>query len=300
VLMLPIIPNRSPPLSLALTLLSLTHSLLHLSFLCSAPSLPPQAITKELNESKSFISQLRTECDSLSRTMKEKDRAIIQLRRELIDVDTQLDSERRKRAAMRAALEKNSLSHKKEPKGSPEKTPNSFRLSTRSPPPSPSPYKESRGGAGTTRDNPPPAQTPEAQSTPAGSSRVLSEDYYSTHMKTGLSESRTDQGSSTATRSGSAPHSRVIRSKFLESKQTVTSATSSATAASVSQLSSHRSSHHSGGHDVRSHRSTSRAAEGTLAESARGAVSSSGLHTIPIPSWEASSSSKGAKGLSGR
>jgi hypothetical protein len=294
VLMLPIIPNRSAsPLSLALTLLSLTHSLLHLSFLCSAPSLPPQAITKELNESKSFISQLRTECDSLSRTMKEKDRAIIQLRRELIDVDTQLDSERRKRAAMRAALEKNSLSHKKEPKGSPEKTPNSFRLSTRSPPPSPSPYKESRGGAGTTRDNPPPAQTPEAQSTPAGSSRVLSEDYYSTHMKT-------DQGSSTATRSGSAPHSRVIRSKFLESKQTVTSATSSATAASVSQLSSHRSSHHSGGHDVRSHRSTSRAAEGTLAESARGAVSSSGLHTIPIPSWEASSSSKGAKGLSGR
>lgn len=111
-----------------------------------------------------MITQLKNEADSLSRTIKEKDRAIIQLRRELIDVDTQLDSERRKRAAMRLALEKDSTISKKTPsersaaKSPADRTPTSFRLSTRSPPVSPSPYKDGKV------QNPQPAQTPEVLS----------------------------------------------------------------------------------------------------------------------------------------
>jgi hypothetical protein len=231
--------------------------------------------------------------------MKEKDRAIIQLRRELIDVDTQLDSERRKRTAMRAALEKNSVSHRKEPRpttsssttGSPEKTPmTSFRLSTRSPPVSPSPYRETKGAGG--RDNPPPAQTPEA---PSSSSRLLSEEYSSSQHRGGLGESRHSEradhgGSSSSTRSGSAPHSRVIpRSKFLESKQTLLSST--ATVTSTTGLSQRSGSQHGSTINGSSSSSASR--------TSRGAAGGTG-QSIPIPSWEVPSSARGSRGSAGR
>mmetsp|Transcript_25316 Transcript_25316/g.37308 ORF Transcript_25316/g.37308 Transcript_25316/m.37308 type:complete len:934 (-) Transcript_25316:137-2938(-) len=63
-----------------------------------------QALTKELNETKSLVSRLRNEIDENNRLIKEKDRAVVQLRRELIDVDTQLETERKKRAALRKEL----------------------------------------------------------------------------------------------------------------------------------------------------------------------------------------------------
>jgi hypothetical protein len=49
------------------------------------------------------VSRLRGEMEEKDRLLKEKDRAVVQLRRELIDVDSQLDNERRRFAAIERA-----------------------------------------------------------------------------------------------------------------------------------------------------------------------------------------------------
>lgn len=67
-------------------------------------------MNRELSETKAMVSRLRGEVEEKERAMKEKDRAVVQLRRELIDVDSQLDSERRRHAAaLRADRSKGEL-----------------------------------------------------------------------------------------------------------------------------------------------------------------------------------------------
>lgn len=62
-----------------------------------------QSLTRELSECKAQISRVCGELEDKDRLIKEKDRAIVQLRRELIDVDSQLDSERRRLASIQRA-----------------------------------------------------------------------------------------------------------------------------------------------------------------------------------------------------
>jgi hypothetical protein len=136
----------------------------------------------------------------MSRSIKEKDRAIIQLRRELIDIDTQLDSERRKRASMRSALEKAAKKESKSETSSKDlPQPTSFRLSTKTPPSSPPQKYESRGQM--------KGLTPEPHATPT-SSQYLSD--------TSRIQSRREQSGISDRRSGSAPHSRIIRPRKFE------------------------------------------------------------------------------------